>query len=144
MKFKEATKLLFTAVIKLFGISILFGVMAYSFNIPIIGMMIIGFCINLFVGSFYTYYFNSKHEKLVVEQNKAILEYQSNKTAKVSCAYCHQENYVPIDLSNTRFKCPRCKHTNRLIAEFSAAQITVPQNSKDMMGHAVTDENADL
>lgn len=144
MKFKEAIKLFFTAIIKLFGIAILFGIMAYSFNIPIIGMMIIGFCINIFVGSFYTYYFNAKHEKLIVEQNKAILEYQTNKTAKVNCAYCHHENYVPIDLSNTRFKCPRCKHVNRLIAEFTAAQITVPQSTNDMMGRAVTDENANL
>lgn len=137
MKFKEALEFWSVLVIKLFGMAALFGVVGYSFNLPILGMCVIGFIINFVLGVSVTYYFNYKHEKLVAEQNRAILDYQSKKTAKVQCAYCHAENIVPIDLSNTKFICPRCKKQNRLIAEFTAAQITVPQSTDDMIGRAV-------
>lgn len=137
MKIKEALKFLFLLTVKLFGIPILFGVVAYSFNIPILGMFVIGFIANFILGTAFTYYYNYKHEKLVVEQNKAILEYQSKKTATVQCAFCHTENIVPIDLSNTKFKCNKCHHVNRLVVEFTAAQITVPQSTDDMIGRAV-------
>ena len=144
MKFKEGLSLLSLLFIKLFGMSVLFGLIAYSFNIPILGMAIIGFIFNFVLGTGFTYFYNYKHEKLVAEQNKRILEFQSKKTAKVICAYCHHENLVPIDLSNTKFRCPRCKHVNRLIAEFNAAQITVPQSTDDMIGRAVENENEEL
>ena len=114
-----------------------------SWRIPeatLLGMAIIGFIFNFILGTGFTYFYNYKHEKLVAEQNKRILEFQSKKTAKVTCAYCHHENLVPIDLSNTKFRCPRCKHVNRLIAEFNAAQITVPQSTDDMIGRAVENE----
>ncbi len=137
MKFKETLGLLSSLFIKLFGISILFGLIAWSFNLPILGMCLIGFIFNFIVGTAFTYIYNYKHEKLIVEQNKALLEYESKKTAKVQCAFCHTDNIVPIDLSNTKFKCTKCHHANRLIVNFDAAQITVPQSTDDMIGRAV-------
>lgn len=136
MKIKEALGLLSLLFIKLFGIAVLFGLIGYSFGLPILGMALIGFIVNFVLGSAFTYYYGYKHEKLVAEQNKAILDYESRRTAKVACAYCHAENTVPIDLNNTKFICSRCKKPNRLVAEFMAAQITVPQSTKDMMGGA--------
>lgn len=143
MKIKEAFSVLFTVIIKVFGIAILFGLIGYSFNVPFLGMAIIGFILNFVLGTAFTYYYNHQHEKLVVEQNKRILEFQSNKTADVKCAFCHQENIVPIDLSKTKFICKRCHHTNRLIVQFSTAQITTPQSTPDMIGRGV-DENEAL
>ena len=136
MKFKEAVGLGVTLFLKLFGIAALFGLIGYSFNLPVLGMTLIGFIFNFILGSAFSYYYGYKHEKLIAEQNKAILDYESRRTAKVQCAYCHAENIVPIDLNNTKFVCPKCKKTNRLVAEFMAAQITVPQSTKDMMGGA--------
>lgn len=137
---KEVFSLIATIFIKLFGIPLLFGVIGYSFHIPILGMMTIGFILNFIAGTVFTYYYNGKHEKLIVEQNKAILDFQSKKTAKVECAFCHGTNIVPIDLSNTKFKCSKCSKINRLIIDISTAQITTPQSTPDMIGGAVENE----
>ena len=136
MKFKEVFGLWFTLFLKLFGIAVLFGLIGYSFNLPIFGMFLIGFIFNFITGTAFSYYYGYKHEKLLAQQNKDILDYESRRTAKVNCAYCHAENIVPIDLSNTKFSCSKCKKTNRLVAEFMAAQITVPQSTNAMISGA--------
>lgn len=128
---------MFSLFIKLFGISILFGLIGWSFHLPILGMCLIGFIFNFIAGTAFSYVFSYKHEKLVAEQNKAILDYESKKTAKVQCAFCHADNIVPIDLSNTKFKCNRCHRANRLIVTFDTAQITVPQSTDNMISRAV-------
>lgn len=139
-RFKEAMALFASVIFKLFGISILFGIIGYSFHIPILGMMVIGFILNYILGTAFTYHYNAKHEKLLVEQNKAIIDYQSNKTASVKCAFCKADNIVPIDLSHTKFKCSKCSKVNRLIVDISTAQVTVPQSTSDMLGGAVEEK----
>jgi len=137
MKIKGVLGLLFSLFLKLFGIAVLFGLIGYCFDLPVFGMFLIGFVVNFFLGTIFTYFYGYMHEKLLVDQTKKMLEYQSNKTATVACAFCHEPNIVPIDLSQTKFRCTKCHHVNRLIAEFSAAQITVPQSTDDMIGRAV-------
>ena len=137
MKFKEWMKLLGAVVVKLFGVPILFAVAAYGFGISIIGMFAIGFAINYILGTAYTYHYNLKHEQLIAEQNKAMLSFETKNTVKVKCAFCHAENIVPLDLENTKFLCKKCQKANRLVTEFSTAQITVPQSTNDMIGRGV-------
>ena len=137
MKFNDWVKLLSAVIVKLFGVPILFGVAAYGFGISVIGMFAIGFALNYILGTVYTYHYNMKHEQLLVEQQKAMLSFEAKNTVKVNCAFCHAENIVPLDLENTKFQCKKCSKTNRLITEFSAAQITIPQSTNDMIGRGV-------
>lgn len=72
-------------------------------------------------------YFISKDINILQKNEIEILEHMSKFTIKLSCAYCQQQNIVPIQL-NTRntFKCESCNQVNGVSMQFMATSITTP------------------
>jgi len=61
--------------------------------------------------------------KVLNEQLEAISKF----TIQLTCAYCKQQNAVPITLNQeNRFKCGSCNQINAVKMQFFAAQITTP------------------
>jgi hypothetical protein len=60
----------------------------------------------------------------------ALLEQISKFAVRLSCAYCKQQNDVPIQLNEKNtFKCDSCNQTNGIYMQFTATTLTTPLES---------------
>jgi transcription elongation factor Elf1 len=74
-------------------------------------------------------YFISKDINLLQKNEIEILEQLSKFTITVNCAYCQQQNNVPIQLNaRNTFKCESCNQVNGISMQFMATSITTPLN----------------
>jgi hypothetical protein len=75
-------------------------------------------------------YLIQKQNAVVQELEIQALEQLSKFVVGLSCAYCKQNNNVPIQLNRKNtFKCDSCNQVNGVYMQFSATTLTTPIES---------------
>lgn len=88
---------------------------------------ILGFVAQFIIFVIYNTYLVRKdrleYAKIVNDQLSAINKYN----IQISCAYCRQNNTVPVILNQeNRFECEYCKQISGIRMQFFSTQLTVP------------------
>lgn len=112
---------LFATIFGLAGSTII-GTFWGWFWISILSMIVVFALINSFL--------IHRDINLLQKNEIDILDKFSKFSIKLSCAYCQQQNVVPIQLnSRNTFKCEACNQVNGVSMQFMATSITTPIDS---------------
>lgn len=115
-----------------------------SITVTLIISAIFGFAGASIIGTFWAWFWisllvqiigfavwNTQTQTRLAIETAAIEELQAERISqtmvKIKCAYCEQQNTVPVRLNQKNsFKCESCNQVNGLHLQFMAATLTTP------------------
>ena len=126
--FKNETALVVTLSLTITAIiSSLIGIVGYLLTYYFWAWFIIAFIVQIILFAIYNTLLIRKdrieYAKIVNDQLNAIGKYN----IQISCAYCKQNNTVPIVLNQeNRFECEYCRQISGIRMQFISTQLTTP------------------
>lgn len=116
--------LLFLAIV-----STVIGFVLYSLGANFWYSLIFGIVIQFAIWKLYTYWVNRDAELRSKELDVQLIGELAKQEATLPCAYCGQENTVPIRLDeNNSFECMGCSEESVVYISLETVQRTVPVN----------------
>lgn len=122
-------------------------ILAISVGITIGISLLVGFAGAALIGSFWSWFslalitqlilfaiansYLLQKDRFVSDQlSLKALEQISKFSIKINCAYCQQQNVVPVQLNQKNtFKCDSCNQVNGITMQFISTPITTPIES---------------
>ena len=115
------------------GVSTIFGFAGSSIIGAFWGWFWISFLLQVLIFVGYNTFMINKNQAIAQQQEIDLLDKLAKFSVRLSCAYCQQQNTIPIQLNQKNtFKCESCNQTNSVVMQFSAATLTTPIESVKM------------
>ena len=114
------------------GVSALISSALYLLGVPFWVTFILSTAIQIFVWQGFQYIVSVRAALTSKEVDKEMMETYMSNSVEMPCAYCKEDNFVPIKLNtNNSFMCSGCDKETVVYIHIDSVQRTVPVESLD-------------
>ena len=103
-----------------------------TFNIEFLKTFLLAIILQVAGWNIFQYVIKTRVAQKRRDQDNVMLAEIAKQSAVIPCAYCAQENLVPIRLDeDNNFECSECNKENSVYVNIQTVQVTVPLDTQD-------------
>lgn len=123
------------------GVSTVVSSALYLAGVPFWTSFILAVVIQIFIWQGFQYVVSVRAALASKEVDKEMMEVYMSNSVTIPCAYCKDENFVPIKLdTNNSFTCSACNNETVVYIHIDPVQKTVPVQALQEKSTIVVDE----